>query len=478
MIGKQDILDRATEWQLRPEVVEKDYILGWVLAALASHLETRDCWILKGGTCIKKCYVETYRFSEDLDFSLLRNASYSEAVIRETLAIIARIGSELSGVDFPEDMIQVRARRDKLGRPTFEGRIAYRGPLGVPARFPTALPRVLFDITHHEPVFDPPSPRIPFHPYPDLLPDGLSVLTYSLNELLAEKVRALYERTRPRDLYDVVYLLENQPGAFDFLRICELFGMKCTAKQFEAPLAADLLRVTETTEELRTEWEHMLAHQLPNLPKLDDLLFRLPALLRWIDEPAAVLPEMALASAPTPAGESLVAATGIQYWGNSLPLEVIRFAGANRLLIEFVYNGARRLVEPYSLRQSSVSNLLLHGWEQGSMHIKAFNISKMREVRSTNIAFQPRYRVEFTSAGPLSAPPTAAPMPQVSHSGQRPRQRRRRQPTAFGPTYVFLCPYCQKQFRHSKNDSRLRKHKTLDGLWDCSGRKGYLMSIE
>jgi hypothetical protein len=317
-----------------------------------------------------------------------------------------------------------------------------------------------------------------FHPYPDLLPDGLSVLTYSLNELLAEKVRALYERTRPRDLYAVVYLLENQPWAFDFSRVCELFRMKCAAKQFEAPLAADLLRVAVTTEELRTEWEHMLAHQLPNLPKLDDLLFRLPPLWHWIDEPTAVLPEMALASAPTPSGESLVAATGIQYWGSALPLEVIRFAGANRLLIEFVYDGRRRLVEPYSLHRSSAGNLLLYGWEQGSTHIKAFTIAKMREVRSTNNAFQPRYRVEFTSSGPLSTRPAAAPMPRVSHSGHRPRQRRRRQPTAFAPTYVFVCPYCQKQFRHSKNDSTLRKHKTLDRLWDCPGRRGYLISIE
>ena len=354
-------------------------------------------------------------------------------------------------------MIQVRARRNKLGRPTFEGRIAYRGPLGFPARFPTALPRVLFDITHHEPVFEPFSPRIPFHPYPDLLPDGLSVLTYSINELLAEKIRALYERTRPRDLYDVVYLLENQPGAFNFPHVCELFRMKCAAKQFEAPLAADILRIAETTEELRTEWEHMLAHQLPNLPKLDNLLFRLPSLLRWIDEPAAVLPEMVLASAPTPAGESLVAATGIQYWGSALPLVVIRFAGANRLLIEFVYDGTRRLMEPYSFRQSSAGNLLLYVLEQGSTHIKAFNIDKIREMQSTNITFKPRYRVEFTSTGPLSAPPTAAPMPRVSHPELRPQQRRRRQPTSFGPTYVFACPYCQKQFRHLKNDSTLRK---------------------
>jgi hypothetical protein len=49
MIGKQDVLDRATEWQLRPEVVEKDYILGWILAALASPPEMRVGWFLKAG---------------------------------------------------------------------------------------------------------------------------------------------------------------------------------------------------------------------------------------------------------------------------------------------------------------------------------------------------------------------------------------------------------------------------------------------
>ena len=73
MIRKQDILDRAAEWQLRPEVVEKDYVLGWLLAGIAT-LPLRQHWIFKGGTSIKKCYVETYRFSEDLDFSLLVEA--------------------------------------------------------------------------------------------------------------------------------------------------------------------------------------------------------------------------------------------------------------------------------------------------------------------------------------------------------------------------------------------------------------------
>lgn len=33
MIGRQDILDRAADWSLRPDVVEKDYVLGWILSA-------------------------------------------------------------------------------------------------------------------------------------------------------------------------------------------------------------------------------------------------------------------------------------------------------------------------------------------------------------------------------------------------------------------------------------------------------------
>jgi hypothetical protein len=45
MIGRQDILDRASEWRLPPEVVEKDYVLGWLLASIARNPETSDKWV-------------------------------------------------------------------------------------------------------------------------------------------------------------------------------------------------------------------------------------------------------------------------------------------------------------------------------------------------------------------------------------------------------------------------------------------------
>ncbi|MBA3884928.1 MAG: nucleotidyl transferase AbiEii/AbiGii toxin family protein [Acidobacteria bacterium] len=169
MIRKQDILDRAAEWQLRPEIVEKDYVLGWLLAGVATT-PLREHWIFKGGTSIKKCYFETYRFSEDLDFSLLAGAAYGQSEVAGNLgALVGRV-SELSGIEFPPDAIVVRERRNLQGQHTFEGRVGYRGPLVYPG-----TPKVLFDLTQHEAVLERPTDRLIVHPYPDDLPDNAAV---------------------------------------------------------------------------------------------------------------------------------------------------------------------------------------------------------------------------------------------------------------------------------------------------------------
>jgi hypothetical protein len=103
----------------------------------------------------------------------------------------------------------------------------------------------------------------------------------------------------------------------------------------------------------------MLDHQLPALPDLDNLLARLPGLLVWLDSAAQPLPESRLAPVLIPAGSVPVVGPGIQYWGSSSPPEAIRFAGSNRLLIEFAYHGVHRLVEPYNIRRAQTGNVLL-----------------------------------------------------------------------------------------------------------------------
>ena len=71
MIPKRDLQQLRAEWTLDIGVIEKDYVLGWLLAGIAQHPALAERWIFKGGTCLRKCYYETFRFSEDLDFTVI-----------------------------------------------------------------------------------------------------------------------------------------------------------------------------------------------------------------------------------------------------------------------------------------------------------------------------------------------------------------------------------------------------------------------
>lgn len=468
MISKQDILERAREWQLRPEVVEKDYVLGWLLAAVGLHEDVATTWVLKGGTCVKKCFFETYRFSEDLDFSLLPDADYSEEAISQALRELTELTTELSGIEFNPDALSVRARPDKLGRITYEGKIGYKGPLAFPG-----WPRILFDITQHEPIVDEPVLRAVLHPYPDgPLPEDALVSTYSIEELIAEKTRALFERSRPRDLYDVVYILTNSAELIRLEHARDVFSEKCAAKGLAVPDAVEIVRVVGEAPEMVSEWSNMLAHQLPSLPPPEGVMARLSAALSWLER----VPESAAALAALPrelprvaggANETIVAPAPSRLWRAAVPLETIRFAGANRLLVEFVYNGKLRTLEPYSLRRSSRDNLLLYGWELETAQIKCFDVSKMSALRTTARTFTPRYTVEFTGTGAID---TSIPI--AARTSYRTFRRTRR--ASSGPVYVFRCPVCQKEFRHRSNDSSLRRHRMSSGGPYCPSRRGYL----
>ncbi|MCY4311502.1 MAG: nucleotidyl transferase AbiEii/AbiGii toxin family protein [Rhodospirillaceae bacterium] len=59
MIDRREILDTAETLGLLSHVVEKDYVLGLVLAGLYRQSALTESWIFKGGTCLKKCYLET-----------------------------------------------------------------------------------------------------------------------------------------------------------------------------------------------------------------------------------------------------------------------------------------------------------------------------------------------------------------------------------------------------------------------------------
>lgn len=74
----------------RKELIEKDLILHQILSELIKDTNFSENYAFKGGTCLIKCYLDYYRFSEDLDFSWLNQNIFlnkSEKQIRKNLSL-------------------------------------------------------------------------------------------------------------------------------------------------------------------------------------------------------------------------------------------------------------------------------------------------------------------------------------------------------------------------------------------------------
>ena len=152
MIAARELFDLRAEWSLDIGVIEKDYVLGWLLAGIANHPDLAGTWVFKGGTCLRKCFYETYRFSEDLDFTVVAGGPQTPEELQPIFATIGEWVREESGIELVVDEAAFRRRRNRRGNPTTEGRIAYRGPNPPPQLpkvklcvLPLPLPLLLLD---------------------------------------------------------------------------------------------------------------------------------------------------------------------------------------------------------------------------------------------------------------------------------------------------------------------------------------------
>jgi len=469
MILLSEILENSREWSLRPDVVEKDYVLGWLLAGISAQPLTKE-WIFKGGTCLKKCYFETYRFSEDLDFTLLESSPFDAQTITQALQEISDWVYEQCGIQIPKDGIALEEFQNPRGRRAMQGRLSYRGPTGPRG----SLPRIKLDLTQDEVVVKEPIRRPIAHSYSDVLPPDSQVLSYAPDEVFAEKLRALAERQLPRDLYDIVTMYRSELFRTESKEIKAILDKKCAYKGIVYPTIQQLEENPRHLE-LMSEWGNMLAHQLPALPLLDQFWVVVPDVLAWVmgtakpmvPPPVLVLPRETVTEWRAPAS--------ITRWGQSAPLELIRFAGANHLCVELAYRkeGAYSaqlyVVEPYSLRRTREGNTLLYARKTDTQQDRTFRVDRIDSVKVTQKSFQPAYQVEFSETGVLQTPLLSKP--RLGSSFRSPNSSRR---SGYGPTYTIECSYCGKKFRRSTNTRTLNAHKNTDG-WPCSGRTGFVV---
>jgi len=467
MIDRTEIIRLAGELGLQPRVVEKDYVLGWVLAGIARDEELSRAWLFKGGTCLKKCFFETYRFSEDLDFTITEPAQLDRDFLLSRFKALGAWLYDTTGIELPAELLRFDVYDLETGGRAGEGRLAYRGPI---APRGGDLPRIKLDLTADERVVLPSVIRPVTHPYSDAPAGGITARCYAFEELFGEKVRALAQRTRPRDLYDVINLFRHDEFRTVAAVIRDVVTQKCGFKKIPFPTFESL---APAQSELVGEWGNMLGHQLPSLPPVDLFWDALPEFFRWLS--GAVIQPL-LPSHPLEVGTAGLRgpAGGIRFPGRSTPfIEVIRFAASNHLLVDLDYrddagNRGTRAIEPYSLRRTKDDNVLLCAVNIEKQEPRSYRIERIQGATILNRSFTPRYRIELTPSGPLVAPDT----PRGSETGwQQPVTRQRTSNAWPKITHLYRCPACGKRFERSSMDGTLRAHKNQAG-YACSGRHG------
>ena len=279
---------------------------------------------------LKKCFFETYRFSEDLDFTLRNEGHIEEGFLKRVFGEVGAWIYDETGIEFPADQQEFDIYRNPRDMLSCQGKVSYKGPVSSTH----ALPRIKLDLTADERVVLPPVTAEIFHPYSDAPEEGIEVLAYDYVEAFAEKFRALSERARPRDLYDVVNLYRNAEARPEQQQFIEVLREKCAFKGIELPRLIDL----ETHRPaLEAGWVHMLNHQLPALLPVNSFWDALPEIFQWLhgQAPTPVLAPMSLGATDTLIRQRLIGLP-VGSPGQSF-IEMIRFAAANQLLVEIDY---------------------------------------------------------------------------------------------------------------------------------------------
>ena len=237
-------------------VIERDYCLSWFLFGLAqSTLMPKLAF--KGGTALRRCHFKDYRFSEDLDFTLLEVLSF-ENLLKELPPIFSYVKDE-SGILF--DL----GKKEEPSENTYTFYLTYIGPL------PGAAKEVKIDITFKEKIIHPLIEKSiikTYDEYSDFQEDK-KLTVYSLEEVAIEKICALFSpaRNEPRDLYDIHYLI-SEVG----INIDELIHDIDEKLKFKgSSLEARKGEFEKKEKRLEKLWHSRLTPQMSTLPEYNGI---------------------------------------------------------------------------------------------------------------------------------------------------------------------------------------------------------------
>jgi len=402
MIHDTEIEHKAAEFSISPINVEKDYVYGWLLKGIYDRRQLAARLVLKGGQALRKAYLPQTRFSKDLDFSALEHLDprFLEKELRQVCAQV----TAATGVRFLDNIVVRDKELPIQGVDALEVRLYFKGFYGEE----NLSLRAPLDVTQFDKLYLPVQSRGLLHAYSDARDCAATIRVQKLEEILASKLTALLHRRKPVDLYDLLYAIliaRDYPVArlevvSTFLKKSIFEPQPNLAK--EQLLAIPLGAFEGIWPSLVVPAAALMAFSFvtANFHSLVDSLFALIV-------PAAMAPGTLPRVLSRPLGRVGGLTGGL---GGVSPLrantrQTLVTAAHNGHMVEMVYDGYTRLIEPYKLeyyvrRTDGCGSEYFWGWDasggkSGKIGIKQFFCHKIASATESTRTYVPRFPVEL-----------------------------------------------------------------------------------
>lgn len=238
MVKDTELKSVAGKYKVPLSKVERDYAQNWLLKNL-----NEINMALKGGTGLRKVYFKEYRFSDDLDFTLLEDITKRTLTSKIDKAI--EKAKDESGINFTRitDLEKTDTGYKFKAGFKISQTMSIQLDITTPANEEVMLPVVHRKINH-------------------IFSDDFygTARSYDIREILIEKIRSIFQRGFPRDLYDVGYLFENGVKVNK-----ELLEKKFSYKNIKI----DISQLETQREKIKSAWIASLQDQITPVPNFD-----------------------------------------------------------------------------------------------------------------------------------------------------------------------------------------------------------------
>lgn len=236
MVSKDEIIKIAREKGLPLGTIEKDFILIYILKKIYES-NLKDKLVFKGGTALHKLYLHK-RISIDLDFTEIKPIKINELrrIIEDK-----EINSKIKDVNQTGNSTRIVL--------SYTSVLEYKN-------------NIILDISKREkPILKLIIKKLKSPYFKDI-----EILTFQLKELIAEKIRAIIQRNKPRDYLDLYYILTR--NNFDLKKSIEIAKQKLKGDndQYRSE------KIFDNLDLVRSLWEQDLREILPDIPNFDKVI--------------------------------------------------------------------------------------------------------------------------------------------------------------------------------------------------------------